>query len=54
MQKYNHITLDILINNAGIYPEHHRRISVSDINPNWVNNAFQTNCLGPFYLIHNF
>ena len=46
--------LDILMNNAGIYPEHHRRISISDTNPNWVNNAFQTNCLGPFYLIHNF
>ena len=35
MQKYNHITLDILINNAGIYPEHHRRIRISDTNPNW-------------------
>lgn len=53
-QKYKSIAIDILINNAGIYPEHHKKISISDTDPSWINNAFQTNCLGAFYLIHNF
>ncbi|WP_150465051.1 SDR family oxidoreductase [Francisella sp. SYW-2] len=53
-QKYKSIVIDILINNAGIYPENHQKFSISETNPNWINNAFQTNCLGAFYLIHNF
>ncbi|WP_150466414.1 SDR family oxidoreductase [Francisella sp. SYW-9] len=53
-QKYKDNPLDILINNAGIYPEHHKRISISNTDPSWINDAFQTNCLGAFYLIHNF
>lgn len=53
-QKYKNIVIDILINNAGIYPENHQKFSISETNPNWINNAFQTNCLGAFYLIHNF
>ncbi|AJI52330.1 SDR family oxidoreductase [Francisella philomiragia] len=54
LQKYKSIVIDILINNAGIYPEDHKKISISNTDPNWINNAFQTNCLGAFYLIHNF
>ena len=54
LQKCKAKTLDILINNAGVYPEHHKRISISNTDPSWINDAFQTNCLGAFYLIHNF
>ncbi|MEY8717103.1 SDR family NAD(P)-dependent oxidoreductase [Francisella philomiragia] len=32
----------------------YQKFSISETNPNWINNAFQTNCLGAFYLIHNF
>ncbi|MGX9892809.1 SDR family NAD(P)-dependent oxidoreductase [Francisella orientalis] len=53
-QKYKSIVIDILINNAGIYPEDHKKISISNTDPSWIINAFQTNCLGAFYLIHNF
>ncbi|MBK2357753.1 SDR family oxidoreductase [Francisella hispaniensis] len=54
LQKYKSIVIDILINNAGVYPEDHKKISISNTDPCWINNAFQTNCLGAFYLIHNF
>ncbi|AEB28389.1 SDR family oxidoreductase [Francisella hispaniensis] len=54
LQKYKSIVIDILINNAGVYPEDHKKISISNTDPSWINNAFQTNCLGAFYLIHNF
>ncbi|MFC4891770.1 SDR family oxidoreductase [Pseudofrancisella aestuarii] len=52
--KYKDITLDILINNAGVYPEHHEKISISKTDPNWIEEAFKVNCLGAFYLIHYF
>ncbi|APC96391.1 SDR family oxidoreductase [Francisella frigiditurris] len=52
--KYKNSFIDILINNAGVYPEHHEKISISKTDPNWIEEAFKVNCLGAFYLLHYF
>lgn len=52
--KYKNSSIDILINNAGVYPEHHEKISISKTGPSWIEQAFKVNCLGAFYLLHYF
>jgi NAD(P)-dependent dehydrogenase (short-subunit alcohol dehydrogenase family) len=42
--------IDILINNAGIYPNAHENLAIEDVNPADVLNAFAVNVVGPFSL----
>lgn len=54
LQKYKDTPIDLLINNAGVYPEHHQVISVSNTDAKWLKQAFDVNCVGSFNVLHNF
>lgn len=52
--KYAQITIDILINNAGVFPENHSRAGISEADPKHVLAAFETNALGALMAIQHF
>lgn len=49
--KYHNSRLDILINNAGIYPENHSRDGIKETNATLVLKAFEVNALGAYHAI---
>ncbi len=52
--KYTHQRFDILINNAGIYPENHSRQGIAATPAAFILDGFKTNALGAFLTIKNF
>ncbi|MCC2626163.1 MAG: short chain dehydrogenase family protein [Burkholderiales bacterium] len=52
--KYKDIPIDIVINNAGIFPEDHSRNGISASNSQDILAAFQTNALGALMTIKSF
>ena len=52
--KYKNIPIDVLINNAGIFPEDHSRAGIASCPSSSVLNAFQVNTLGPYLAIQTF
>lgn len=53
-QKYKNTVIDVLINNAGIFPEEHSRSGLSQSNPQDILHAFQTNAVGALVSIQSF
>ena len=53
-RKYSNTTIDILINNAGIFPETHSRDGITAVKHENVSAAFATNALGPLLAIQTF
>lgn len=49
--KYHNSCLDILINNAGIYPENHERFGIKETDATLVLQAFEVNTLGTYHAI---
>lgn len=50
-KKYAQTSVDVLINNAGIYPETHSQSGLAKSNPSDLLHAFETNAVGPFRVI---
>jgi NAD(P)-dependent dehydrogenase (short-subunit alcohol dehydrogenase family) len=53
-KKYKDIPIDIVVNNAGIFPEDHSRDGISASNPQDVLAAFEINALGALMTIKSF
>lgn len=53
-EKYKANLIDIIVNNAGIFPEKHSRDGIESSNPEDILNAFDTNSLGSLRLIQAF
>ncbi len=52
--KYTSKSIDVLINNAGIFPEDHSRLGLEFANPQKILDAFQTNAVGALMTIQSF
>jgi len=53
-RKYHQIPIDILINNAGIFPENHAGTGITAADPQQMLAAFETNALGALMAIQHF
>lgn len=52
--KYASESIDVLINNAGVFPEDHSRLGIEFANPQKILEAFQTNAVGSLLAIQAF